>query len=292
MNILPFILFASSTLVTSLDAPEPHLRTNAGLTEPDYDVFSFSESQSNSSDLVWYEKAGNITSTGRPFLAHLAVFHPSFFSFYPPTSSGCVDYMKTSDSSSTNYDCEYATNGGFFIMNAEEYDVNLCVGNLVSDGHEWVLDGMDSVNFGITSDNTMVTGYIDETVYEQMKFTQLLSGKGWLVRNSESYVAKSTDVDPRSYFTVEKAPRTAVGIFSNGSMVLFEVDGEEDIDAGPDLYEMSELLVDLGVVSAVNLDGGGSSVSVSNGEVISLPTCDDTSTICEREVQSIACVRR
>jgi N-acetylglucosamine-1-phosphodiester alpha-N-acetylglucosaminidase len=95
-----------------------------------------------------------------------------------------------------------------------------------------------------------------------------------------------------SNFVVEKAPRTAVGLFGNGTMVLFEVDGEEDIDAGPDLFEMAELLVDLGVVSAVNIDGGGSSVSVHDGTVVSLPTCDDTPTICEREVQSIACVRR
>lgn len=39
-----------------------------------------------------------------------------------------------------------------------------------------------------------------------------------------------------------------------------------------------------------NLDGGGSSVSVENGKVISRPTCGDDSFICEREVSSIACI--
>ena len=71
---------------------------------------------------------------------------------------------------------------------------------------------------------------------------------------------------------------------------ILEVDGEEDIEYGPDLFEFAELLVGLGVTSAVNIDGGGSSVSVYKGEVVSVPTCDDTPTVCEREVQSIACV--
>lgn len=39
-----------------------------------------------------------------------------------------------------------------------------------------------------------------------------------------------------------------------------------------------------------NLDGGGSSVSVYNGKVISKPTCYDIHFICERSVSSIACM--
>ncbi len=41
-----------------------------------------------------------------------------------------------------------------------------------------------------------------------------------------------------------------------------------------------------------NLDGGGSSVSVSNGKVISKPTCIDIHVICERAVSSIACMKQ
>jgi N-acetylglucosamine-1-phosphodiester alpha-N-acetylglucosaminidase len=92
-------------------------------------------------------------------------------------------------------------------------------------------------------------------------------------------------------FTLEKAPRTAVGVFQNGTMILLEVDGIESLDIGPDLYEMAELLISLGVHSAVNLDGGGSSVSVLNGEVISSPHCTDTLKVCERAVASFTCVR-
>lgn len=121
----------------------------------------------------------------------------------------------------------------------------------------------------------------------------MITGFGWLVRNGVSNVNLSQELtfEPNG-FTLEKAPRTAVGVFSNGTMMLLEVDGEEDIKAGPDLFEMAELLVSLGVESAINLDGGGSSVSVYQGKVIDQPTCIDTPLVCERAVANIACVKR
>ena len=61
---------------------------------------------------------------------------------------------------------------------------------------------------------------------------------------------------------------------------------------GPDLFELAELLVSLGVEGAINIDGGGSSVSVFNGTVVDSPTCNDTPEVCEREVASITCVRK
>ena len=39
-----------------------------------------------------------------------------------------------------------------------------------------------------------------------------------------------------------------------------------------------------------NLDGGGSSVSVYKGKVISKPTCLDIHFICQRPVTSITCI--
>ena len=197
-------------------------------------------------------------------------------------------YVKPSKSSAKK--CEYATNGGFFSW--DKLPRCKCVGNLVSSGHAFVLEGMDNANYGLTADNTLVSGFIDEGTFNQLNFTHLISGYGWLVRDGLSYVSSSGDLDLSSDFVKEKAPRTSVGHFSNGSMFLFEVDGQEDINYGPDLFEMAELLVGLGVETAVNIDGGGSSVSVYDGEVVSEPTCDDTSTICERRVQSFTCVRR
>lgn len=273
------------------------MRSSHGLSRPenkpytgdaDFDIYTFSTA--DKSNLNWYSVEGTIESTGRPYYGHVATFEPSFFEFYPPTADGCTDYIKTSVSSKENWNCEYATNGGFFTWDTTQSC--LCEGNLISNGEAITLEGMNKANFAITSDNKILTGFITSSTLDNYNISTMMSGSGWLVRNGKSYVANSADLSPSGDFVLEKAPRTSVGVFANSTMILFEVDGEEDIEAGPDLYEMAELLVGLGVHSAVNIDGGGSSVSVYDGEVVSLPTCSDTSTICEREVQSITCVRK
>ena len=62
-------------------------------------------------------------------------------------------------------------------------------------------------------------------------------------------------------------PRTAVGINRNGRFTyLVVVDGRQPFySAGATLAEMAELLQELGVFYAMNLDGGGSSTMVMEG---------------------------
>lgn len=232
---------------------------------------------------------------GRPYSAYAATFSPNYFSFYPPTAKGCVELVKPSVSSKSR-NCEYATNGAFFQW-TKDSNGSLCIGNLISDGTTWQLptdgSGTGRANFGITSDDRIITGFIDEDVIAASDFVQLITGWGWLVRKGENYVSLSDDLTyTPGGFTLEKAPRTTVGYFNNGSMILLEIDGEEDIEAGPDLFEAAELLVSLGVESAINIDGGGSSVSVYDGTVIDEPTCNDTPVICERPDATFACVRK
>jgi len=173
---------------------------------------------------------------------------------------------------------------------------SLCEGNLISNNQIFQLptdgSGTNRAEFGITVDHEILTGFLDYSVIQSRNFTQLITGWGWVVRNSTSNVQKSQDLSfSPTGFTYEKAPRTAVGHMPDGQMCLLEIDGEEDIDAGPDLFEVAELAVSLGVESMINIDGGGSSVSVLNGKYIDKPTCNDTPTVCERAVASITCVR-
>jgi len=125
-----------------------------------------------------------------------------------------------------------------------------------------------------------------------MPFTSLIQGAGWLVRDGESYVTRSRDLNVNSTFVTEKAPRTAIGVTLDGEMLILQVDGVESTKEGLDLFEFAEALMDAGARYAMNLDGGGSSVSVYNGKVISRPTCVDLpEPVCERPVTSITCVR-
>jgi exopolysaccharide biosynthesis protein len=227
----------------------------------------------------------------------VATFSTSFFAFHPPTAEGCGQLVQPSTSSWKTFGCEYATNGAFFNnVKSNPSGASLCIGNLVADGKVWQIptdgSGTKRANFGITKNNTVVVGFVDDATVASKQWTNLITGWGWLVRDGASYIGKSADMSYEAGgFCLEKAPRTAVGFYKNGSMVLLEIDGEEDILAGPDLFETAELLVSLGVDTAINIDGGGSSVSVHQGTVVSVPTCKDTPEVCERADASITCVK-
>ena len=56
-----------------------------------------------------------------------------------------------------------------------------------------------------------------------------------------------------------RTARTAIGCKADGSIVLYTVDGaQEDYSDGLTLTELAQRMVELGCVTAVNLDGGGS----------------------------------
>ncbi|MCR2805113.1 phosphodiester glycosidase family protein [Paenibacillus soyae] len=55
-------------------------------------------------------------------------------------------------------------------------------------------------------------------------------------------------------------PRTAIGTKADGTIVLFEIDGRQPgFSEGVETHELAAIMADLGVVNAMNLDGGGSS---------------------------------
>ncbi|MGE5226933.1 MAG: phosphodiester glycosidase family protein [Planctomycetaceae bacterium] len=81
-----------------------------------------------------------------------------------------------------------------------------------------------------------------------------ISGNPWLVNGG---VVQATD-RCRSYFC-SRNPRTAVGYTADHHVVFFVVDGRLKNSVGMTPFEEATFLQSLGVVDAVNLDGGGSS---------------------------------
>ncbi len=81
-------------------------------------------------------------------------------------------------------------------------------------------------------------------------------------------------------------PRTAIGIIDDLHYVFVVSDGRTDESAGLSLSELAEFMQGLGVQTAYNLDGGGSSTMYFNGEVINNPTSDGKR-IKERSVSDI-----
>ena len=74
-------------------------------------------------------------------------------------------------------------------------------------------------------------------------------------------------------FTEARHPRTAVAARADGSLLFVTVDGRDPgWSVGMSLAELSDLLLELGAVDAVNLDGGGSTTMVVRGETVNRPS--------------------
>lgn len=69
-----------------------------------------------------------------------------------------------------------------------------------------------------------------------------------------------------------RAPRTAVGITQDGTLLLAVAEGRHELSRGITLGELAEWLRAEGAVEAINLDGGGSSVMWAGGALISTPS--------------------
>ncbi|MBR1770606.1 MAG: phosphodiester glycosidase family protein [Lachnospiraceae bacterium] len=110
---------------------------------------------------------------------------------------------------------------------------------------------------------------------------QVLSFGPALIEAGEISVSTTDEVDK----AMRDNPRTAIGILANGDYVMVVSDGRTNESVGLSLYELAEFMQKLGVVTAYNLDGGGSSTMVYNGELVNNPTT--TGRIRERAVSDI-----
>lgn len=81
--------------------------------------------------------------------------------------------------------------------------------------------------------------------------------------------------DPAFYyrFGLFRHPRTIAGITGDGTLVLVAIDGRRiDYSAGASFAEEAGVMRALGAVEAVNLDGGGSTTFVIDGELVNRPS--------------------
>lgn len=66
-------------------------------------------------------------------------------------------------------------------------------------------------------------------------------------------------------------PRTAVGYTNDNHVIMLVADGRQAASSGLSLPELAQVMIDLGCVEAMNLDGGGSSQMAVGNQLINLP---------------------
>lgn len=210
----------------------------------------------------------------------LAVIDNAFSSF---RIKGFCEGVQTTSMTAKAAHCRYAVNGGPF----NSFLKGGCVGPVVSDSR--VLSGDWNTSyaaFGLTASGHWIVGKVSQETAIKFNVTQLVTGLGsWLVRNAV----------PQSQVDHELAGRTAIGIDRSGRLMLLQVDGCErcKMSHGPSgltLTDLSQLLVRLGALHAINLDGGGSSVTVVDGKVVDHPRGLNIDLKIERPVTSVVCI--
>lgn len=222
-------------------------------------------------------------ASANAYLAVAANAAPHFRAFGPLGGAPCGTLELTSRTAKAN-GCRWAVNGGPFNMSSGACDDGVFIlnGEVVGSG------GWRPV-FGATHDGSWVLGTLNQSVAERWRVAWAVNGFSWLVKDGAMQVPST----PRSLL---HAPRTAIGVDARGRLMMLEVDGCEPykgcgLKLGLTLRGTAELLLAHGAWHAINLDGGGSSVTVENGTVISHPTdSDDWLPRRERMVANIACV--
>lgn len=161
---------------------------------------------------------------------------------------------------------DFMINGGFFDMSNGK-----TASNLIDDG---VTKGKTCSNFGLIVDGDSIRfGDITDAKVD------FIGGTPALLKNGK------IDID-QSYgdsFNLARHPRSAIGDNAD-NLYLVTVDGRRQKEApGMTLPELAEFMLSLGCVNAINLDGGGSTRLLHNGDAINSPTEN-------RKVDNFICV--
>ncbi len=110
----------------------------------------------------------------------------------------------------------------------------------------------------------------------------IVNGGPELVRDGRLHLTPRVDgfvrpTDPSFYygFSAKRNPRTFAGVDAEGRILLATADGRSTSSLGLTIVETGAVARALGMRDALNLDGGGSTTMVVDGQVINQPS-DDT----------------
>jgi Phosphodiester glycosidase len=97
-----------------------------------------------------------------------------------------------------------------------------------------------------------------------------IGGGPLLVRNGNAVR------QPDEYFSlahlVQRHPRTAIGQLANGRLIFVVADGRSSISSGLTMWDLARTMQRLGAVTAMSVDGGGSSTLAFDGRVLNRPS--------------------
>lgn len=185
---------------------------------------------------------------------------------------------ETTSSIAENHNAVLAINGDYYGAQNRGYVIRdgvLYRDTAAADQQDLVI-GSDGSFSLITEGATTAQQLLEDGAWQVLSFGPGLLDNGGIIVDADSEVGKA----------MVSNPRTAIGEISPLHYVMVVADGRTSQSAGLSLYQLAEFMQGLGVTTAYNLDGGGSSTLYFNGTVVNNPTTNGK-TITERKVSDI-----
>ena len=168
-----------------------------------------------------------------------------------------------------NGDYYGARQSGYVIRNGVVYR------NQGSNGEDMVISKDGTLSF-ISEPDTTTDSLMQKQAWQVLSFGPVL------VENGEVAVSENDEVG----MAMASNPRTTIGTVAKNHYLFVLSDGRTSESAGLSLYELANFMKSLGATNVYNLDGGGSSTMVFQGEVVNNPTTNGNK-ISERAVSDI-----
>jgi exopolysaccharide biosynthesis protein len=229
-------------------------------------------------------------SNGYCTSVHVLIVNPNEHTILPVKASGEKICRETVSTLANSHGAIAAINGGFWKLNGNP-------AGALKINHQWFATpikprgaiGWSNANKKVLIDRILTNYSLFDVSFnsqievipvsippyttpeEWNELEHIVGGTPVLIRNGNLIEDFSPELTLES-FLINKHPRTAVGIKDNGDWVFVVVDGcFKGLFGGMTMKELSQMMLDLGCIEALNLDGGGSSTMVIEGRVINEP---------------------
>ncbi|MBP2412851.1 exopolysaccharide biosynthesis protein [Arthrobacter stackebrandtii] len=167
-------------------------------------------------------------------------------------------------------------NGAVFAINGDYYgfrDTGIVIRNGVAYRDKGAREGLAFHRDGTVEvyDETAVNAeaLVAAGVWNTLSFGPSLI-EGGSIRDGIAEVEVDTNFGNHSIQGLQ--PRTAVGVLGPNHLVFVVVDGRAPgYSTGVTMTELAQIMLDLGAVTAYNIDGGGSSTMYFNGHLVNKP---------------------
>ena len=199
-------------------------------------------------------------NAGPPRLTKIAGYSPRGGTVEQPPPDACSARLTPTDSRHLSAD-RRATEQSFLVDAVRCGTAAMALEGGVVISAKTAGAGADAVNALVVGDSMTVQWSLGGR-----QVVDAMGGSAQLLQEGEIVVESCTQ------YLCLRHPRTAVGITATGEILIVVIDGRSLRSGGATIVGLAKLMKSIGAVEALNLDGGGSSTMVVNGQVMNNPS--------------------